>query len=339
MIETAIPEEPEEMDIPNTFSGEHPLRADIPLPLLGVFHPLGFTVEIATNSREVLEAAEETWRYPRKNHLERPVELRIAVSPGKSRECPPPPVYREQRKLFSVISDAENFIVSDLGQGFGFGWLTNATVRNRAFLRYHFLEVTALGLLASLYLTPLHGACVRLGGKGVLLCGDSGAGKSTLAYACARSGWTLVSDDSSYLIRGGDGRTIVGNPHQVRFREPATQLFPELQGLSAVPRPTGKLAIEVATSSLPQIATSGESSIDYIVFLNRRTPDATTLAAVSKDSARRWFEQTLWLGDEEIRDAQAASLQTLLGAEVLELRYRDLGWAVKRLELLVQEGS
>jgi hypothetical protein len=336
MIETAIAEE---MDIPTTSFGEHPLRTDIQLPLLGVFHPLGFSVEIATNSRDVLEAAEEIWRYPRKNFLEPPVELRIAVSPGKSRECPPPPVCREQRKLFSVISDAENFIVSDLGQGFGFGWLTNAAVRNRAFLRYHFLEVTALGLLASLYLTPLHGACVRLGDKGILLCGDSGAGKSTLAYACARSGWTLVSDDSSYLIRGSEGRTIVGNPHQVRFRESATQLFPELQGRSIVPRPTGKLAIEVATGSLPQIATASESYIDYIVFLNRRTPDAPTLAPASKDSARRWFEQTLWLGDEEIRNAQAASLQTLLAAEVLELRYRDLDWAVKRLEMLVREGS
>ncbi|MGI8772577.1 MAG: HPr kinase/phosphorylase [Acidobacteriaceae bacterium] len=336
MFDTAIPEE---VHTPATCVKEDPLLADIELPFVGVFHPLGFSVEIATNCPDVLEAAEEAWRYGRKSFLEPPVELRIAVAPGRSRECPPPPVFRRQRKLFSLVADAENFMTSDLGQGFGFGWLTDATVQDRAFLRYHFIEGTVLGLLASSYLTPLHAACVQWNGKGILLCGDSGAGKSSLAYACARSGWTLICDDSSYIIRSRERRTVVGNPHQIRFRESATRLFPELQGLTIAPRPSGKLTIEVATASLPEIATAGESYIDYIVFLNRRAPGGSALASLPKESALRWFEQALCLGDEEIRTAQAASLHALLTAEVLELRYRDLDWAVQRLEMLTQERS
>src|ERR1700740_1731766 len=39
-----------------------PIGCDFNLPLKGVFHPLGFTVEIATNSDPVLEAAEEGWK-------------------------------------------------------------------------------------------------------------------------------------------------------------------------------------------------------------------------------------------------------------------------------------
>lgn len=337
MFDTAIPEEMDTLAAPSgNDPGNDPLMADVELPFVRIFHPLGFSVEIATNCCDVLEAAEEAWRYSRKRFLERPAELRIAVASGRTRDCPPPPVFRRQRKLFSLVGDAENFIFSDLGQGFGFGWLTNATVQNRAFLRYHFLEGTVLGLLASLYLTPLHAACVQWNGRGVLLCGDSGAGKSSLAYACARSGWTLICDDSSYIIRGRAERTVVGNPHQMRFRTSATKLFPELHGLSIAPRPSGKLAIEVATASLPDIAIAGESPIDYIVFLDRRARSAPALVSAPKEPALRWFEQTLRLGDEEILNSQAASLHALMSAEVLELRYQDLDWAVRRLEALVQ---
>ncbi len=347
MIDTAIPDEaipgkihlethPAEINRRTAPARTDPLLMNTELPLLGVFHPLGFSVEIATNCRGVLEAAEEAWRGSRKSFPERPAELRIAVAQGSSGKRAPVPVCREQRKLQSAIADAENFLISDLGQGFGFGWLTRATVQDRAFLRYHFIEGSVLGLLASRYLAPIHAACVQLNGKGILLCGDSGAGKSSLAYACARQGWTLLCDDSTYVIRNRGGRTVVGNPHQMRFRASATQLFPELEGLTVAPRPSGKLTIEVPTAKLPEIAITSEVYVDYIVFLNRHTPGGNALVSKSKESALRWLEQTLCLGDEEIRASQAASLRTLLAAEVLELRYRDLGWAVRRLEMLAR---
>ena len=41
-------------------------------------------------------------------------------------------------------------------------------------------------------------------------------------------------------------------------------------------------------------------------------------------------------GMEELRAQQVASVERLLGAEVMELRYRGLSWAVDRLERLVR---
>ena len=310
---------------------------EVELPLRAVFHPLGFSVEIETNSQEVLTAAEESWGRFSKSFCEPPIQLRIGVAEGGTTACPPVPIVRAQRKLLAAVADPHNFIFSDLGQGFAFGWLTQAAVQNRAYLRYHFLEAATTSLLDSLYITPVHGASVELGGKGVLLCGDSGAGKSSLAFACARRGWTYISDDSSSVVRKRNDRTVVGNPHQIRFRPSAVDLFPELRGLNPALRPTGTLSIEVATVELPEITIATECSIDYIVFLNRRDAGPAALVPFPKRSAQRWFEETLSLGDDEIHQAQAASLRTLLTAEVLELRYRDLSWAVNRLEMLVGE--
>lgn len=42
---------------------------------------------------------------------------------------------------------------------------------------------------------PLHGSCINIKGKGILLTGKSGAGKSTIASALLRKGHKLVTDD------------------------------------------------------------------------------------------------------------------------------------------------
>jgi hypothetical protein len=38
-----------------------PLLRNMNLPFKRVFHPLGFSVEVVTNSEEILVAAEESW--------------------------------------------------------------------------------------------------------------------------------------------------------------------------------------------------------------------------------------------------------------------------------------
>ncbi|MDD3447254.1 MAG: HPr kinase/phosphatase C-terminal domain-containing protein [Zavarzinia sp.] len=50
----------------------------------------------------------------------------------------------------------------------------------------------------------LHGTCVALEGKGVLLRGPSGAGKSDLALRLIERGARLVADDQVVLTRKGD---------------------------------------------------------------------------------------------------------------------------------------
>jgi hypothetical protein len=325
--------------VAETLAQLDPVFSNFSLPLRGVYYPLGFAVEVSTNSAEVLVAAEESWGRFRKAFSDPPVRLDIGVIADDSKECPPAPGCRARGNLLTTIADAKNYVVSDLNRGFAFAWLTQAAVEHRAYLRYYFLEATALTLLDALYLTPLHAACVEIEGQGLLLCGESGAGKSSLAFACARKGWKYLSDDSSAIVRKRKGRLVVGNPHQMRFRESAIELFPELKEQRVTPRFTGKMAIELATSTLPEIATITECQVDYIVFLNRREPGPPSLRSLPEAIALQYFQQCIFLGDSEAQQAQRSSLDNLLTASVLEMRYRDLDWAVQRLETLVQEGT
>ena len=75
----------------DTLTALDPVCSNFSLPLLGVYHPLGFAVEIATNSAEVLVAAEESWGHFRKAFSEPPIRLDIGVIADDSRECPPAP--------------------------------------------------------------------------------------------------------------------------------------------------------------------------------------------------------------------------------------------------------
>jgi len=320
-------------------SAEDPLLCDFELPLRSLHYHLGFPVEIVTNSNDVLAGAEESWGNFGPVFSERPVQIRIGVLKGDSSAFPPPPVVRSQQNLLINIADRENFVVSDMRRGFAFGWLTEATVRDRPYLRYYFLEGVAWTLLEPLYLTSIHGACVGFEGRGVLLCGDSGAGKSSLAYACARRGWTFLSDDSSCLVRKRPGRVVTGNPNSMRFRESAAELFPELTRQPVSRRLSGDMGIELPTASMPGIRTCSECPIDYIVFLNRKDPDPSGLYPFPKQRALQWFEQVVCYGEEDVRILQKASLQNLLAAEVFELRYSDLATAISHLETLVLHGA
>ena len=315
-----------------------PVLCNSELPLHATFHPLGFSVEITTNSHEVLAAAEESWGHWGQVFSEPPIRLRIGVAKGSSEECPGMPVTRGWLNMLTMIADAENFSVCDMARGLAFGWFTQAAVENRAYFRYHLLEPMAWDTLTPLYLTPIHAACVKLAEKTVLLCGDSGAGKSSLSFACARRGWTFLADDSINLIRNRGDRFVVGHPYSMRFREAGVELFPELAKQRIMPRATGEMAIEVATASMPEIVTALTSSVDYIVFLNRQKPGPPSLAAYSKEAAASWFEQVLCYGEKEVRESQTRSLRQLLAVPVYELCYRDLDWAVNRLDTLLREG-
>ena len=312
-----------------------PVLSDFPLPLHGTYYPLGFPLELATNSADVLMAAQESWGQFREAFSQKPVQIRVGVLDRKGDSRLPVHVVRSQRHLLVTLGGTEDLAVCDMKQGFGFGWVTTATASNHAHLRYYFLEAMACTLLQALYLTPIHAACVALNGRGLLLCGDSEAGKSSLAYACARSGWTFISDDASYLLRGWKGKVVIGNPHLIRLRESAPMLFPELSAYPVILRAQGDRSIELATAAEPNLITAPHSRTDYIIFLNRQSNGPAVLSPFPREKAIGRLEAVLCFGEQELRQTQSASLHDLLGGEVLEFRYSDLNAAVAALKSLV----
>jgi hypothetical protein len=317
--------------------GANSVLSNVELSLRATFFPLGFPVEIATNSPAVLAAAEQSWRLFRPQFDFPPLRVELGVAedePGMT-DLPPAPVCRVREHLLTNVADGGNFVACDLKHGFAFGWVTRSTADSPLYLRYHFLEAAVLAMLSTLRAAALHAACVAPYGHGMLLCGDSGAGKSSLAFAGARSGWTYISDDSTYLPLDRGDRLVVGNSHQIRFRDSGVQLFPELEGRSITPRATGKPSIEVSTLEFPELITSDSARVEYIVFLNRRNAATPGLHPCSRESALRWFLQASLLSAGA---AAESGVRNLVGVEVFELRYTDLDWAVERLEQLALTG-
>jgi hypothetical protein len=170
-------------------------------------------------------------------------------------------------------------------------------------------------------------------GAGVALCGDSLAGKSTLAYACARSGWTFIADDGTFLIRDRMDRYAVGNPFNIRLREDAKFLFPELANCKVHLRHNGTLGMEVPTAELP-VETAHGSSIEHLVFLRRSRSGTARLGRFTASEALRWLEKATPYGPEDAQASQKQAYRRLLEARIWELQYSDLQDAIELLDRL-----
>lgn len=309
------------------------------LPLRARYYPLGFPVELSTNSSAVLAAAQQSWGLFQPRFSCPPLTLRLGVTENTadSPDLPPAPVCRMQNNLLANVADAYNFVVCDLHAGFSFGWVTQQTAESTLYLRYHILEAAVLAMVTALRAAPLHAACVAPFGHGMLLCGDSGAGKSSLAFAGARAGWTFISDDASYLPFDQENRMVVGNCHRIRLRDSGVQLFPELEGRPVTPRATGKPSIQISTGDMPELLKSDSAAIEAIIFLNRRDVETPELVPFSREAALSWFDQFLY-STIATHQTQKAVVHRLLDVEIFELRYTDLDWAVERIETLALTG-
>jgi hypothetical protein len=317
--------------------GGDPVFARAQLPLSETFFPLGFPVTIATNCDEVLKVASEYWGGFTKLFDTEPLRIDVCVTATDSHMCPPTPVCRIRDRLVSNIADGENYAINDRAHGYSVIWATTAAINHRDYFSYFFLDSSAMCGISDRYTTGIHGACVSLDGAGILLCGDSGAGKTTLSYACARSGWTYVSDDGSFLVHGRDDRLVVGNHLQVRFRPSAEALFPELHGHEVMERAgVGKPSMEVSTRDSAQIATSSTALVKNVVFLKRNVH--TQELGVFPTAVARLYMMQRVLCMAYLAPAQGEAIDHLLQVGVYELRFNDLDWAVKRLELLAREG-
>jgi hypothetical protein len=308
------------------------LQASIDLPFQRTFFPHGFPVLVKANDSSVIEAAESGWSGFSQRFDVPPFEVRFVVSASISRRRPPVPVFRAQSNLMTMVADAHNFGCCDLAAGFGFAFLTKAAASNKNYFRYYFLDAMVYTLLDTQHLVAIHAACVERNGHGVLLVGESGAGKSSLSYACARRGWTYISDDSVSLVLHKAGRSVLGNPQTIRFRPSAWLLFPELKGRKELRN--NKPTVEIGTKLLPRIQTAFESTVDYIVFLNRQESELERphLGPISREEALSRLAGSRFPQELSVQADRGAAVRRLLDAEICTLTYRQFDPAIDLLE-------
>jgi hypothetical protein len=309
-----------------------PMSGAFELPLHQRVFPLGFPLDLSANHSAVAECARESWgAYPPR--FDTPaIQFRVLVNSSPVGSLPPPPAYCVQGHLMSAVSDSAHFAMSDYPRSYAFGCFSEKAVCSHDWFRWYFLEAVVYSLLAQLYLASVHAACVALGGRGVLLCGESGAGKTSLSYACARRGWTFLSDDSSAMLRAAHSQTVLGKPHQLHFRPTASEMFPELRGKLEKFHPNGKATVEVPTTELD---TAFDATAYVFIFLNRTGCVCPSLKQISSRDAFERIARDLPFYSEEVNEQQMACLRRLSKVPAFELQYGALDSAVDKLESLL----
>jgi len=311
-----------------------PLCYGVELPYQAVLYPLGFRMDLTTNSQDVIQAAEEDWSGFPLLFDDRALEVRVAASNDDQAPCPTSLIWRAQRHLLALESDRHNFAVCDIEKGFSFCWIVPAAARNHDFFQSFFLRILVQVPLWHTHLTWIHAACVARNGRAVLLCGASGAGKTCLAYACARHGWTFITDEVSSLVRDSKERVVLGNPRHMHFRDTAAAIFPELNSRLAVPNAVGKMSLEVGTADLERIDTAFQSQVAAVVFLDRQAGVPARLTPLSAADAFYGLDSDLPLFEPPLHEVHRAAFRGLVADGAFELRYHDLDEAVSLLEPL-----
>ena len=306
-----------------------PLLCDLDLRLSGTLYPAGFPLHIATNSPHVLQAAQESWAPFARAFDTPPIQFRVVVDPAG--EASAAPAFRKQQHLISFVSDAHNFAVADTLTRAASFHLSAATAADHAVLRWFYLEAMAYMLLTQRYVVSLHAGCVASQGAGILICGKSASGKSTLSFACARAGFTFVSDDCTWLLAGSEDHIALGKPHMVRFRPDAARHFPELEPYLASRRPNGKLSIEVPTHLFPAIRTAARCPIRCLVFIDRESEGPPRVERMPPADVIESMLADMPSYGPEVNATHEATIHALSRLPAWQLRYRSLDDAIRLL--------
>jgi hypothetical protein len=306
-----------------------PLLSDVDLPYSATYFPAGFPLHLATNSRDVMDAAGEAWGSWKPAFDRAPLDFRVVVRPEG--EVSAAPLYRVQAGLLSFVADAHNFATADTRTLTAIFFLSEKTAADHILLRWLFLEAMAYMLLTQRYVVSLHAASVARDGGAILLCGRSGAGKSTLSVACARAGFTFLSDDCTWVLTGTDTPVAIGKPHQARLRADAARHFPELEGLPARALPNGKLSMEVPTSLLTGVRTASQAEIGALVFLDRQTEGPARLETMARGEVATLLLRDLPSYGPEVNAVHERTVGILAALPAFRLAYSSLPDAIRIL--------
>lgn len=316
-----------------------PLQFSMLAELAEHFAPLGANLRLETNNEDIVSACRTSFgRYgvPAPSSSGAPILLRLLVDSSFNEAPPwPDPVFRGQGDIFYICVGCQNTAVANLGKGCAIGFISPAMARDQVFVRNIFIECLVLTMLTSgkagRY-TYAHASAVAKGDRGLIFSGPSQAGKTTLAFACARRGFQIVSDDVVYLFEEGDGVTVWGKPWHLRFLEDCARFFPELKQKAARLRFDGKNCVEVDVEELMPGTARPRCKAEAIFFLERASGPAGYYALESQE-AIRLLSRDLVFDQPEVLERHQRHWLKVVGRGAYVLRYgEDLEAVVQLLE-------
>lgn len=325
------------------------LRRTTPMVHATITHEQLFTVMgenllFQTNTPLLLAAAQDAFgRFPPVHDPnQQPLVLQLFVhDKGESLSSMvyPKAVYHTMGHLFYFNLGAENTIVVDLAQGYGFGYVTPAVASNCAFVRYTFIETAAYAMLGlARNFVAIHAACVVKDGVSVMIQGKAGAGKSTLAFACLRRGFQVLSEDVVQVKVTPSALRLWGTPWKFHLLADSLRFFPELADHQLAMQVNGEWKVEVELDALFPGSTLTQARPGPIVFLERATGDRPTgYERLGLAEARQLFD-VVWAWSIGWTEEYEQGLAGLLDKGSYRLCMNGTPWeAVDALEALIAE--
>jgi HPr Serine kinase C-terminal domain len=284
------------------------------LPLHAELLIAGAHCALATNSEEVLDSVSR-WRCTSRPRSSRTFDLDVVLDPSlpSFRDLKTQTHFRGLHHLVFATIGTHELFTFDLLRKRVVGAVSTATACDRLFWNSHWLPITVGVMGTTIGVVPLHSACLEFNGAGLLLAGLSGAGKSTLSVALARRGFSLVSDDWTYLSQEADELVAHGLCAPVKLLPDAVRHFPELQGRTPKLWFNGELAFEVDPEEICQARPKTHSRPRWLMLLERSPAPGCDFAPFNAADARAFFERNAERLPNEIPEA-SATRSALIGA-------------------------
>jgi hypothetical protein len=227
-----------------------------------------------------------------------------------------------QHLVFATIGNHEVFTF-DLLRKRVVGAVSSASADDPAFWNSHWVPITIGVMGTTVGVTPLHSACLDYNGKGLLLAGVSGAGKSTLSVALTKAGFSLISDDWTYISQDGNQLLAHGLSAPVKLLPDAARFFPELKLQSPKMWFNGELAFEVDPQDIDHAPAKSASQPHWVMFLERTAGRGCDFTPYDATEAASFFESNAERLPEELPEASATRsrmIQAVAGSECWRVR-------------------
>lgn len=280
---------------------------------------------ISTNSREILNAARQTFQPAGDAWTTADLTVNLHVD---FELCDSPrwlhPRFRALDHLyFATYGPCDSLLIDQRGRR-AVGSFSAAMARDLPYWKRVILPFLLGTASASLGITPLHCACVVKNGHGLLLSGESGAGKSTLALALSLNGFAFLSDDYTYVSRSLSNLRGWGLPIPIKLLPDAAKFFPRLAGIEPAVSQNGELAFEVDPVDTFDVNRSLSCEPRWLVFLERTEDRHAVFRPISSSEAAVRLASDLEMLPPCIsgqRERQLATINTVVDRQCWVLRH------------------
>jgi len=162
-----------------------------------------------------------------------------------------PVVTRAQGDYYFVNWGPASTVVSDMARGFSFGFLSPDAQQWPSLAREAFVQMPVYYTLTRHDYVPLRlGVLLWRRRYPLYLAAQPGTDVSLLMYACVRSGWCIVAEDTVRAVRTPRGWHFYGIPWWLHLSPEAAPLFPELERATAVPHVDGTWRLVLGTEEM-----------------------------------------------------------------------------------------